>query len=49
MLPVDLQLETVNTNEENIDDALTNRLIILIDKLEDDKQDALDNMSQTQE
>ncbi|CAI2186864.1 1387_t:CDS:2 [Funneliformis geosporum] len=39
----------INTNDEAIDDALLDRLIILIDKLELNKQDALDNMNQTQE
>src|SRR5215216_2295667 len=49
VLPVDLQLNTISTNEENIDDALLNRLTILIDKLDANNQDALDNMNQTQE
>ncbi|CAI2186875.1 13165_t:CDS:2 [Funneliformis geosporum] len=39
----------ISTNDEAIDNALLNRLIILIDKLELNKQDALDNMNQTQE
>ncbi|CAI2164282.1 16622_t:CDS:2 [Funneliformis geosporum] len=39
----------INTNEEEIDYVLISRLIILIDKLELDKQNALDNMNQTQE
>ncbi|CAI2186286.1 8379_t:CDS:2 [Funneliformis geosporum] len=45
----DLQINSVSTNDEAIDNALLNRLIILIDKLELNKQDALDNMNQTQE
>ena len=44
-----MQLNSVETDEQNINDALMNRLTNLIDKLEQDKQDALDNMNQIQE
>ncbi|CAI2192336.1 6823_t:CDS:2, partial [Funneliformis geosporum] len=41
--------ESVSINNKAIDDALLDRLIILIDKLELNKQYALDNMNQSQE
>ncbi|CAI2189467.1 13253_t:CDS:2, partial [Funneliformis geosporum] len=49
VLPVDLQIKSVSINNKAIDDALLDRLIILIDKLELNKQYALDNMNQSQE